>query len=98
MIKFTETNWRPFIELTDLGTRNTVYFDVTTVLCIVQGNGYTTIYLKNNEHLFVKESAEDIIKAVDKMIEEEAARKTEQARKFMEDTQKRVKEFGEKMQ
>ena len=96
MIKITDNDWRPFIELTEATTDAIVYFDVTTVYYIVQNKEDTVITLKNNEILVVKEKAKDIIKAVDGMIKIEADRKTEQARKYMEATAERVNKFERK--
>ena len=64
MIKITKNNWRPFIELTPINDDNAIfYFDVSKRPLIVQSPG-------QDGSVRVKESVKDIIKAVDKMIED----------------------------
>ena len=93
MIKITKTNWRPFIELTTATEDEaTVYFDVNRRPLIIQTATGTILDLGQDGSVLVKESAKDIIKAVDKLIATEQERKAKQAEEYMLATQARVAE------
>lgn len=101
MIKITKNNWRPFIELTTATEDEaTVYFDVTKRPIIIQTASGTILDFGQEGSVLVKESAKDIIKAVDKLIAAEQERKAKQAEEYMLATQARVAEtakaLGEK--
>ena len=95
MIKITKNNWRPFIELTALSIHGgdddgVFYFDVTKRPLIIQQKDNTLLDFGDSGAVFVKESAKDIIKAVDKLIAAEAEARQEEARRNMEETMARV--------
>lgn len=71
MIKITKNNWRPFIELTPTADDGSIfYFDVSKRPLIVQSPEGTILDFGQDGSVLVKESVKDIIKAVDKMIED----------------------------
>lgn len=71
MIKITKNNWRPFIELTPDADDNAIfYFDVSKRPLIVQSPEGTLLDFGQDGSVLVKEKVKDIIKAVDKMIED----------------------------
>ena len=70
MIDIVKNSWRPFILLHDKEGRE-VYFDVTKKPTITQYEYYTELFIDVNEYIAVKESAKDIIAAVDAMIADE---------------------------
>jgi hypothetical protein len=71
LIKITKNNWRPFIELTTATEDEaTVYFDVSKRPIIIQAKEGTILDFGQEGSVLVKEKAKDIIKAVDRMIEE----------------------------
>ena len=93
MIKITKNNWRAFIELTTIsedGDNGVLYFDVTKRPLIIQDKDCTYLEFGDIGTVSVKEKAKDIIKAVDKLIAEEADRKMEEAKKNAEETMQRV--------
>ena len=99
MIKITKNNWRPFIELTtDTEDAATVYFDVTKRPIIIQTATGTILDLGQDGSVLVKESAKDIIKAVDKLISAEQERKAKQAEEYMLATQARVAETAKALE
>lgn len=91
MIDIVKNSWRPFILLHDKEGRE-VYFDVTKKPTITQYEYYTELFIDVNEYMTVKESAKDIIAAVDSMIADEQQKKAEEAVKYMEQTKARVLE------
>ena len=91
MIDIVKNSWRPFILLHDKEGRE-VYFDVTKKPTITQYEDCTELYMNANEYVDVKESAKDIIAAVDAMIADEQQKKAEEAVKYMEQTKARVLE------
>lgn len=98
LIKITKNNWRPFIELTLTDFDNSVlYFDVTKRVELVQCPNYTSINMGEISYQ-VKESAKDIIKAVDKLIAQEQDKKAEEARKYMEETMARAAETQKQLE
>lgn len=71
MIKITKNNWRPFIELTPTNDDSAIfYFDVSKRPLIVQSSEGTILDFGQDGSVVVKEKVKDIIKAVDKMIED----------------------------
>lgn len=71
MIKITKNNWRPFIELTPAADDGSIfYFDVSKRPLIVQSPEGTILDFGQDGSVLVKEKVKDIIKAVDKMIED----------------------------
>lgn len=92
MINITKTRWRPFIELHQVDTDCLVYFDVTKHPTVIQYDDGTELYFNMNDSIIVKESAVEIIEAVDRLIEEEQDRKAEQAKEYFAATQARVAE------
>lgn len=98
MIKITENKWRPFIELTLADVEPcTMYLDVTKRPIIIQQPRYTSISFDEITYC-VKESAKDIIAAVDKLIEAEQDKKAEEARQYMEATMARAAETAKKLE
>lgn len=98
MIKITDNKWRPFIELTLADAEPcTMYLDVTKRPIIIQTPTRTNISFDTVTY-FVKESAKDIIAAVDKLIEAEQDKKAEEARQYMEATMTRVAETAKKVE
>lgn len=98
MIKITENKWRPFIELTlDDPDPCTLYLDVTKRPIIIQQPNCTSISFDEVTYL-VKESAKDIIAAVDKLIEDEQDKKAEEARQYMEATMARAAETKKRLE
>ena len=106
-VKITKNNWRPFIELTPIienngtitETGNKLYFDVTKRPVLVEdAAGYTVMILSDNVTIVVKESVKDILKAVDKMIKDEADKQAAEAEKYMQATAARVAETKSKLE
>ena len=91
MIDIVKNSWRPFILLHDEDGCE-VYFDVTKKPTITQYEDCTALYMNASEYVDVKESAKDIIAAVDAMIADEQQKKAEEAVKYMEQTKARVLE------
>lgn len=91
MIEIVKNSWRPFILLHDEEGCE-VYFDVTKKPTIIQYEDSTELYINAEEYIDVKESAKDIIAAVDAMIADEQQKKAEEAVKYMEQTKARVLE------
>lgn len=89
MIEIVKNSWRPFILLHDEEGCE-VYFDVTKKPTITQYEDCTELYMNANEYVDVKESAKDIIAAVDRMIADEQQKKAEEAAKYMQETMTRV--------
>lgn len=92
MINITNNRWRPFIELHQVDTGCTVYFDVTKRPTIIQYEDGTELFFNMNESIIVQEPATEIIEAVDRLIEAEQDRKAEQAKEYLAATQARVAE------
>lgn len=90
MINITNNRWRPFIELHQVDTGCLVYFDVTKRPTIIQYDDGTELFFNMNESIIVQEPATEIIEAVDRLIDEEADRKMEEAKKNAEETMQRV--------
>ena len=97
-VKITKNNWRPFIELTPViekdgvvtETGNKLYFDVTKRPVLVEEPNCTVMILSDTVTIVVKESVKDILKAVDKMIKDEADKQAAEASKYMQQTAERV--------
>lgn len=102
MIKEVKTNWRPFLELTEVvltedGTNvvesgNIFYYNFAKASDLIQTTQGTVIIL-DNLSIRVKESVKDICKKIDKILQAEADRLAEEARKNMEEQAKRMEEF-----
>lgn len=88
MIEIVENSWRPFILLHD-DEGNEVYFDVTKRPIITQFEDGTSLHL-GDAVINVKESARDIIEAVNRMIQAEADKKAAQWEANMKETAARV--------
>lgn len=100
MIKQIKTTWRPLLKLTELAadkdgniteTGNEFHLNVLDVPHIISNPNWTAL-IYDHHTILVKESAKDIYKAVDKMVEEEQERKAKQAEEYMKATQARVAE------
>lgn len=102
MIKEVKTSWRPLLELTEVvltedGTGvvesgNIFYYNYAKASDLIQTPQGTVIIL-DNLSIRVKESVKDIYKKIDKIIQAEADRVAEEARKNMEEQAKRMEEF-----
>lgn len=102
MIKEVKTSWRPLLELTEVvlaedGTGvvesgNIFYYNYAKASDLIQTPQGTVIIL-DNLSIRVKESVKDICKKIDKIIQAEADRVAEEARKNMEEQAKRMEEF-----
>ena len=88
MIEIVENSWRPFILLHDEEGCE-VFFDVTKRPIITQFEDGTTLDLGDTV-ITVKETARDIIEAVNKMIKLEADKKVAQWEANMQQTAARV--------
>ena len=101
MIKQIKTTWRPLLKLTEVmidkdtaavtETGNEFHLNVLDVPHIISNPNWTAL-IYDHHTILVKESAKDIYKAVDKMVEEEQERKAKQAEEYMKATQARVAE------
>jgi hypothetical protein len=98
MIKQIKTTWRPLLKLTEVAvdkdgniseTGNEFHLNVLDVPHIISNPNWTAL-IYDHHTIMVKESAKDIYKAVDKMVEEEQERKKKQAEEYMKATQQRV--------
>ena len=89
MIEIVENSWRPFILLHDEEEGCEVFFDVTKRPLIIQYEDGTVLDLGDTS-ITVKESARDIIEAVNKMIKIEADKKAAQWEANMQQTAARV--------
>jgi hypothetical protein len=97
MIKITKTDWRPFIELHTHPNNNLLYFDINVrPISLITQEDHTEVILEYGKFL-VKESAKDIIKAVDRLIKIEADRKLEEAKKYREETEARAARFQQQL-
>lgn len=95
MITITETKWRPFIELTaESGNPTTFYFDVTKRPLIFAEPDRTVMQFDEGA-VVVKESVKEILEAVDKLIDMEADKKAEAAKKYMAATLESAKKTQE---
>lgn len=98
MIEIYENSWRPFIVLHDEEGCE-VFFDVTKRPIITQFEDSTLLDLGDTS-VYVKETAKEIIAAVDKMIQIEADKKAAQWEANMAETMARVEankeKFGDK--
>lgn len=112
MIKQIKTTWRPLIELTEVtlvsddkdNSTNTVketggkyHMNVLDVPHIISYPEFTAL-VYDHHSILVKESAKDIYKIIDKMVEDEKTRKAEEAHKYFEATQKRVADTAKVVQ
>lgn len=88
MIEIVENSWRPFILLHDEEGCE-VFFDVTKRPIMTQFDDSTLLDL-GDTNVYVKESARDIIEAVNKMIKLEADKKAAQWEANMAATTARV--------
>ena len=88
MIKEVKTSWRPFLELHEVAlnddgvaeeTGNIFYYNYAKASDLIQTDQGAVIVL-DNLSIRVKESVKDICKKIDKIIEAEAKRVTEEAR------------------
>ena len=101
MIKQIKTTWRPLLRLTEVvidkdtgavtETGNEFHLNVLNVPLIMSNPQWTALIYD-----LVKESAEDMYKAVDKMVKEEQERKAKEAEEYMKATQARVAETAAK--
>ena len=104
MIKQIKTKWRPLIELTEVAlvtdesgkntgtvaeTGGKYHMNVLDIPHIISYPDFTALIYEGHS-ILVKESAKDIYKIVDKMVEDEQKRKAEEAHKYYEATQQRV--------
>lgn len=104
MIKQIKTTWRPLLKLTEVviqpgekpedpqklvETGNEFHLNVLDVPRIISNPNFTAL-IYDHQTFLVKESAKDIYKAIDKMVEEEQERKAKQAEEYMKATQQRV--------
>lgn len=95
MIKVVDTKWHPYIAM-DLCDGGKLYYDIMQRSVIVQNDGYTAITIDNTEY-YAKDTAEDIFKAIDKLIEDEQDKKAQQAKEYMAATMARVAETAERV-
>jgi len=106
MIKQIKTTWRPLLRLTEvvidkdtanvIETGNEFHLNVLDVPHIISNPNWTAL-VYDHHTILVKESAEDIYKAVDKMVKEEQDRKAKEAEEYMKATQARVAETAAKI-
>lgn len=96
MIEIYENSWRPFIVLHDEAGCE-VFFDVTKRPIITQLDDSTLLDIGDTD-IYVKETAKDIIAAVDKMIKIEADKKAAQWEANMAETMARVEANKEKFE
>ena len=104
MIKQIKTTWRPLLKLTEVmidkdtgvvtETGNEFHLNVLDVPHIISNPNWTAL-IYDHHTILVKESAKDIYKAVDKMVEEEQDRKAKQAEEYMKATQQRVAQYAD---
>ena len=101
MIKEVKTSWRPLLELTEIvldeegnvtESGNTFYYNYAKASDLIQ-TPQGTVIIMDNLSIRVKESVKDICKKVDKIIQAEADRVAEEARKNMEEQAKRMEEY-----
>ena len=101
MIKEVKTSWRPLLELTEIlldeegnvtETGNTFYYNYAKASDLIQ-TPQGTVIIMDNLSIRVKESVKDICKKIDKIIQAEADRVAEEARKNMEEQAKRMEEY-----
>lgn len=101
MIKEVKTSWRPLLELTEIvldddgnvtESGNTFYYNYAKASDLIQ-TPQGTVIIMDNLSIRVKESVKDIYKKIDKIIQTEADRVAEEARKNMEEQAKRMEEF-----
>lgn len=101
MIKEVKTNWRPFLELhetvlNDEGTveetGNIFYYNYAKASDLIQ-TPQGTVIVMDNISIRVKESVKDICKKIDGIMQAEADRIAEEARKNMEEQAKRMEQF-----
>jgi chromosome condensin MukBEF complex kleisin-like MukF subunit len=105
MIKEVKTNWRPLLELTELAldetsgeaveTGNTFYYNYAKASDLIQ-TPQGTVIVMDNLSIRVKESVKDIYKKIDKIMQAEADRIAEEARRNMEEQAKRMEQFKAK--
>lgn len=100
MVEIVDNKWRPFIKLETAYAGEQIYLDVTLRPVLAATDSGTEIYLPNYKGApwLVKESVEEIIAAVDKMIEAEQDKKAEEARQYMEATMARVAETKKQLE
>ena len=75
-------------------TGNEFHLNVLDVPHIISNPNWTAL-VYDHHTILVKESAKDIYKAVDKMVEEEQERKAKQAEEYMKATQERAAKYAE---
>lgn len=75
-------------------TGNEFHLNVLDVPHIISNPNWTAL-IYDHHTILVKESAKDIYKAVDKMVEEEQDRKAKQAEEYMKATQQRVAQYAD---
>ena len=101
MIKEVKTNWRPFLELTEIvldeagvatESGNIFYYNYAKPSDLIQTPQGTVIVL-DNLSIRVKESVKDICKKIDKIMQAEADRIAAEARKNMEEQAERMKQY-----
>lgn len=101
MIKEVKTSWRPLLELTEIvlddegnatESGNTFYYNYAKASDLIQ-TPQGTVIIMDNLSIRVKESVKDICKKIDKIIQAEADRVAEEARKNMEEQAKRMEEY-----
>ena len=101
MIKEVKTSWRPLLELTEIlldeegnvtESGNTFYYNYAKASDLIQ-TPQGTVIIMDNLSIRVKESVKDICKKIDKIIQAEADRVAEEARKNMEEQAKRIEEY-----
>lgn len=101
MIKEVKTSWRPLLELTEIvlddegnvtESGNTFYYNYAKASDLIQ-TPQGTVIIMDNLSIRVKESVKDICKKIDKIIQAEADRVAEEARKNMLEQQERMKQY-----
>ena len=104
MIKEVKTSWRPLLELTEIlldeegnvtESGNTFYYNYAKASDLIQ-TPQGTVIVMDNLSIRVKESVKDIYKKIDKIMQAEADRIAEEARRNMEEQAKRMEQFKAK--
>lgn len=101
MIKEVKTNWRPLLELTEIvlddtgnvtESGNIFYYNYAKASDLIQ-TPQGTVIIMDNLSIRVKESVKDIYKKIDKIMQAEADRLAEEARKNIEEQKKRLEQY-----
>ena len=100
MIEIVNNNWRALIKLTSINpfqegddkVDGVFFLDVTRRPLITELKDGTTCLRFQEGMIVVKETAQEIFDACNRLIEEEQLRKAEEARAYYEATQARVAE------